>query len=212
MGARVPLDAPLNSAARRIAEAAATRALADEVAAYPEYALMLCVAAFAVAGPHKRPVGVRREQGPRAVKAAALVELGRLSFPEALAAIAAWPSDRLLPAFAECVAASLDLRGAYPDDARALIRETDAGWDGESELPARPASLRVAIADAFDYPAFFRAATRADALRALNQCGGEALERQHAWKGDEDLAAEAAVIAHARRWLPACVEPGETQP
>jgi len=206
MGARVPLDAPLNAAARRVAETAATRALADEVAAYPEYALMLCVAAFAVAGPHKRPVGVRREQSLRGVKTRALVELRRLSFAEALTAIAAWPSAELLPAFAECVAASLDLREAHPDDARALLRETELGWDADSDAPQRPASLRAAIVAAFDYPAFFRAATRADAQRAIFDCGGEALERGKAWMADDDLAAEAALIAHGKSWLPSCVD------
>jgi ParB family chromosome partitioning protein len=188
-GAAAPGLAP---AARRVAETAASRALAEAIAGSQRLALVACVAAFAVAGVHRRPVRIARDQGPRSVRARALLDLGKLGFAEALDVVAAWTPEALADAFAECVAASVDLRGADADFSRALA---DFAAGAEPELPAR-------IAEGFDYAAFFREAGRAHALAAIRDCGGEALEMSHAWRDDEALFAQARIIAKAKSWLP----------
>ncbi len=202
---RVPLDAPLAPGARRVGEAAASRAVADAVAADPTLAVAACLCAFAVAGAHRRPVGVRRDQGPRSVKSELALKLGKTPFGEALSLCAGFFSDGvasavdLRAAFAECVAAAIDMRGADADYNSALI---DAARAVEPEIAQR-------IAETLDYSAFFREASRATALSAIRDCGGEALELSHAWRDDEALAREAAILARARSWLPAFLAPGE---
>ena len=196
----VALDAPLSAAARRIAETAATRALAAAVAGDAALAQRLALAAFVAAGPHHRPVGVRREQGPWSVRSELARMIGKSAFDVTLRSLRFTSPDERETAFAECVAASIDLRGADPKDNAALIEDAGRYAPG----------LRDAIADAFDYSAFFREASRATALLAIRQCGGEALEASHAWRADEALRHEAALIARARRWLPDCLTMGES--
>lgn len=196
----VPVDAPLSAAARRIAETAATRALAAAVAGDAALAQRLALAAFVAAGPHRRPVGVRREQGPWSVRSELARMIGKSAFDVTLRSLRFTSPEERACAFAECVAASIDCRGADPKDNAALIEDAGRYAPG----------LRDAIADAFDYAAFFREASRATALLAIRQCGGEALEASHAWRADEALRHEAALIARARRWLPDCLTMGES--
>jgi ParB family chromosome partitioning protein len=197
-------DAPLAYAARRVAEKAGAKAIADVVAGSQEFALAAAIAACASAGPHRRPVRIVRDHGPRGARTPWLPALARLTFPEALAAALAHPLDELLAAWTEIVASSIELRGADPDYNAALLRVAeDRGRTTEDGSVVRPLSSVLRIAEHFDYPAFFREASRATALLAIRDVGGEALERGHAWREDSALAEEAARLARAREWLPA---------
>jgi ParB family chromosome partitioning protein len=193
-------DAPeLAPAARRIAEKAATLAVADAVAGDPAFALAAAIAACAKAGPHAGPVRLECGLGPRGVKTPWLVALAKLSFTDALAAALARPEAELMAGFAEIVAASIELRGGKNGAANALLQ---AAFNDVAGFQAKVAKAVAAIAENFDYPGFFREASRLTALSAIRDCGGEALERGHSWRDDDSLAQEAARLARAKSWLP----------
>jgi ParB family chromosome partitioning protein len=182
-------DARIAQIPRRIAEKAASLAVADAIeAAPPGLAIAALLAAMVGAGPHRRPVRLAREHGPReSGEDSWLLRLAKMSFGDAMQAAWRLSADRQLAELATLVAGSIDLRGADPDYSRDLIAFSGAG---------------PRICEHFDYPGFFAEATPATALRAIRDCGGEALERSHSWREPPALAREAAMIARARSWLP----------
>jgi ParB-like chromosome segregation protein Spo0J len=182
--------------ARRAALAAASRAVAQAAAADEAFALALGLAALAKAGGSREsPVGLRRDQGPWSSVSASARDLVRRDFVSALARAEELELGGLVGVLAELAAASVDLREA-----------------GEAEIAAALACARrmagapgfdAALAAAFDYPAFFRLASRYFSLSAIGELAGPAAERRAADYGrDEAVADEAASLARAQSWLP----------
>ncbi len=198
-GALVSRDTPLPAAARRIAEAAATRAVADVVAVTLHLALAQAVVVLAVAGAHSDPVKLTRGQGPWSAKHPLLLAIARAeTWCEAFALALAATLEELLAALREVVAAATDLRGARYAEMAAMLAAA------ERQAP----HLRARVADILDYEAFFRAAPRVVSLRALNELGGIAMETSNSWRDHDDLAHEAAIVARAKRWLPEFLREG----
>lgn len=192
------LDAPLAPAARRVAERAASLAVAEFLASRPYFAIVATIASAIVAEEHRRPVRIKRELGPFSSVPGWMLRSSRMTFPDALREGLAHAPDELIDppamllAFASLAASSIDLRGADGDYAAALLAEVAARFPALPEL----------IAENLDYPAFFREASRATALLALRDCGGDGMERSHAWRDDDGLAKEAELIAKDKSWLP----------
>jgi hypothetical protein len=158
---------------------------AARIATNVSHALRVLAAGMTVAGAHSDPVGIERKQGPHTVRhplALAIAEC--VTFPEALAvAFAADPRD-LDACVADAVAGSIVHKGPRPADAAAL-------WAAVGSSPDLPA-----------YLALFRTEPRAVSLRALNECGGEGMESAYAERAFDDLAQQAALVAHGKKWLP----------
>ena len=186
-------DAPLAPAARRLAETAASRALAAPVAITGTvHAMALMVACMATAGRHRGPVRIEREQGPWSAKSPLALGFAKLSFPKSLARARSLAGEDLCDVFAELVAASIDLRGADRDDAEAIIADLTAI---DPLLPGR-------IAAELDYRAFFREASRATALLVIRETGGDAEELRYSGRADDELREQAELMARARSWVP----------
>jgi ParB family chromosome partitioning protein len=190
-GASVAAFPPvIPAAARRIAEAAMTKAISEAVAGDDELAEIYDIAALAL-GRGPGPIGLTRHIGPHRVSDFTRA-IGRARFEDALEMAAAASKAQRRECRADCTAGSIDLRGREPA-ANAAVIAMAARFKPDLERMA---------AEAFDYEAFFRNATRATALLAIREIGGEALERNRGWRPDDGLAEEAAMLARARHWLP----------
>ena len=166
----MPRDTPLPVAARRVAEAAATRAVADVVAVTLHLAVAQAVVVLAVAGAHSDPVKLTRGQGPWNAKHPLLLAIARAeTWCEAFALALAATREELLAALGEIVAVAPTCE-AHAQGEMARERMLGAAPRARAHLPL------ARIADILDYEAFFRAAPRVVSLRALNDLGGIAME------------------------------------
>ena len=178
------------SETRKIAEKAASLAVAARIERDPDLALAVFVAGAVKAGWHVCPIRIERghAHGGAGADGAFLRELAKQPFAGRLRALLVLDRETLLRFAAQLIAASVDLSRSGEADSRWLIEAAGA--------------TAAEIAEQFDYGKYFAVAGRHAALALLNQIGGEALERGHSWRGDDDLARKAAELAKIRGWVP----------
>jgi len=178
--------------ARRLAEMAASRAAAQAIQGLA-IGDVLRIALAALAAKDRAAVGIERSQGPGGSAGSLLRRLSRMDFCVALAQASESSDEDVEQAFAEAIAGAVDFRHAEFAAGRGLIKFIDR-IDVESFAPLYAAG--------FDYAAYFTVAGRAVSLEAIRACGGPAAESERAWLPDDKLAAEAALLARAKCWLP----------
>jgi ParB family chromosome partitioning protein len=189
-----PATLVLHAGARRLAETAASRAVAAAIQrSLPGVVMRIALAAWLSSGDN--PLGLPHVTGPGAAPGALARRVAKLRFADALQALGAQADDDADQGFVDAVAASVDFRSNY-DEAAAL-----GLLDFLDDLEPAPC-LRPAIARLLDYGQFFALAGRAVALEAIRECAGAAAASERAWMKDEALANEAALLARAREWLP----------
>lgn len=193
------IPAPSRSETRKIAERAASLAVAARIEADTDLALDAFVAAAVKAGWHVGPVRIERGfgRGADGGHGEFLRTLAKLSFEERLRALLPLDRETLLKLAAQLIAASVDFSRSDAGSARALIAASGTG--------------AAEIAEEFEYDKYF-ATDRVVALALFDELGGDALARGHAWRGDDDLAREAAKLAKMRGWVPEFLRAGDRSP
>ena len=194
---RVPRPAPdgppvLNAGARCLADMAASRAAASAIGGFLVGDLIR-IALVAMAAKGCSPVAIQRTQGPGGRAGALVRRLSALDFAAALVVAGDASDEEIDDAFADLLAASVDLRRADDAAVRGLI-----GFIERVDMDG----FDTAFARGFDYAAFFAAAGRAVSLAAIKDCGGPAAQSERAWMKDEQLAEEATLLARAKCWMP----------
>ena len=113
------------------------------------------------------------------------------SIDEAFARLVRAPLRDLTDAFCRTVARTLDPTQAASHVMRGLAEEM-----------SRLAPLRAALHASFDRDAWFADAGKDEALAAIRDCLGEAAATEAAKKSKSKIAAEAAILAKDKHWLP----------
>ena len=189
-----PEPLALHAGARRLAETAASRACAARVQQLlPGDVLRIALAALAA---DQTPFAIDHASGPGAKPGPLLRRIAKRGFAPALAALVEEDDGDVEQAFAEAVAAAVDLRQCGEEDSsRGLM-------DFVENVNQSPGSLREDVAALLDHAQFFDLAGRAVALAAIADCGGPAAASERAWMKDDALLKEAALLARAKHWVP----------
>jgi len=112
-------------------------------------------------------------------------------FATALLSCAQAMGSALFDAFEELVGRHIEVEGANPDIAILLLG-----------IASRYGDIHTRLAEAFDYPEYFRAVGKAGAVEAIRQLNGEAAAAAAEKSKIKPLIAAAAKLAADKRWLP----------
>lgn len=175
---------------------ARVQAFAELIAARPNLALLLCTAALRATS-NRSPLRVAATG-----RNGTILDHTAISLGSAMTELLTLPDrNHLLDAFARVVAQTVVM--VTPTYERNGGRADPDQVDAMTQLLAHYArdAYAPAMTAALNYPAYFAAATRAAALAAIEECGGD-VNAARKLKADQ-VAAQAAELAKDKAWLPA---------
>ncbi|WP_165492661.1 ParB/RepB/Spo0J family partition protein [Lichenihabitans psoromatis] len=204
-----PIEKKPGKAALECIDEARTAVFAKLIADRPNLAILIATAAL-TARANRSPVRLQTTARNGHIR-----DLPATSFALAATNIIAMagklsPREHLMSAFAQAVAASIVMAPG-----KSFHYDPSSGPADETETAAVAMLLREycgeayspALCGAFNYAAYFAAAPRDAALRAIEDCGGDI---NAARKHKKDALAEAAtILARDKAWLPNSLRPFE---